>query len=58
MFIFPEFGCLVIVGLMILVPVYLIYKKAGFNPAWGLLVFFTGIRLINDFSAARLITLA
>ncbi|MBT5966310.1 MAG: hypothetical protein HOG60_03230 [Gammaproteobacteria bacterium] len=31
MFIFPELGRMIIVGLMILVPVCLIYKKAGFH---------------------------
>ncbi|OQK17378.1 hypothetical protein AU255_05720 [Methyloprofundus sedimenti] len=49
MFIFPEFGRLVIVGLMILVPVCLIYKKAGYHPAWGLLVFLPGLGLLLIF---------
>ena len=49
MFIFPEFGRLVIVGLMILVPVCMIYKKVGFHPAWGLLVFLPGFGLLLIF---------
>ncbi len=49
MFIFPEFGRMVIVGLMILVPVCLIYKKAGYHPAWGLLVFLPGLGLFLIF---------
>ena len=49
MFIFPEFGRMVIVGLMILVPICLIYKKAGFHPAWGLLVFLPGLGLLFIF---------
>lgn len=35
----PEIIQVAIVGMMILVPLCLIYKKAGFNPFWGLLVF-------------------
>lgn len=58
MFIFPEIGRMVIVGLMILIPVCLIYKKAGYHPLWGLLVFFTRAGLIINFSAACFITLA
>jgi hypothetical protein len=49
MFIFPELGRMVIVGLMILVPVCLIYKKAGFHTAWGLLVFLPGLGLLLIF---------
>ncbi len=49
MFIFPEIGRMVIVGLMILIPVCLIYQKAGFHPAWGLLVFFPGFGLLLIF---------
>ncbi|MGZ5001234.1 MAG: hypothetical protein ACXV7F_13120 [Methylomonas sp.] len=35
----PEIIQVAIVGMMILVPLCVIYKKAGFNPFWGLLVF-------------------
>ena len=28
-----------IIGLMILVPVFFIYKRAGFNPAWSFIGF-------------------
>ena len=46
---YPEFGQVAIVGLMILVPVCLIYRKAGFNPAWGFLVFIPGFGLLLIF---------
>jgi len=49
MFIFPEFGRMVIVGLMILLPVCLIYQKAGFHPMWGFLVFLPGLGLLIIF---------
>lgn len=49
MFMFPEIGRMVIVGLMILIPVCLIYKKAGFHPVWGLLVFLPGLGLLLIF---------
>ncbi len=35
----PVIFKIVIVGLMIVIPVALIYKKAGFNPMWAALVF-------------------
>ncbi len=38
-----------IVGLMILVPVFFIYRRAGFNPAWSLLVFVPGVGLLTIF---------
>lgn len=38
-----------IVGLMLLVPVFFIYKRAGFNPAWCLLVFVPGFGLLAIF---------
>ncbi len=56
MFIFPEFGRMIIVGLMILVPVCLIYKKAGFHPAWGLLVFLPGLGLLLIFLQLALLS--
>jgi len=40
---------IVIIGLMILVPTCLIYKKAGFNPLWGLLVFLPGLGMLLIF---------
>ena len=39
MMMFPELSQVFIVGLLIVIPVCLIYKKAGFNPAWAALVF-------------------
>lgn len=35
----PEVLEAAIVGMMILVPLCLVYKKAGFNPFWAALVF-------------------
>lgn len=45
----PEILQIVIVGLMILIPVCMIYKKAGFNPAWAALVFLPGFGLLLIF---------
>jgi hypothetical protein len=45
----PEFMQVVIVGLMVLVPLCLIYKKAGFNPLWAALVFLPGFGLLLIF---------
>ncbi|MDD5265598.1 MAG: hypothetical protein PHO08_00535 [Methylococcales bacterium] len=36
---FQEIVQVFIVGLLIFLPVCLIYKKAGFHPAWAALVF-------------------
>ncbi len=41
----PEFMQAMIVGMMIAVPVFFIYKKAGLNPAWAALVFLPGFGL-------------
>ncbi len=49
MLMIPEAFQIVIVGLMILVPIALIYKKAGFNPMWGALVFLPGVGLLLIF---------
>lgn len=46
---FPEFGQIIIVGLMIVIPIGVIYNKAGFNPAWSLLVFLPGFGLLLIF---------
>lgn len=45
----PDAFQLVITGLMILVPICLIYKQAGFNPLWGALVFLPGLGLLLIF---------
>jgi len=45
----PEFFHVVIVGLMIAIPVFFIYKKAGLNPWWTLLVFLPGFGLLLIF---------
>lgn len=45
----PNTFQIVIIGLMILVPTCLIYKKAGFNPLWGALVFLPGLGLLLIF---------
>lgn len=46
MFLFTQFMQAAIVGLMILVPVIIIYKRAGLNPLWALLVFLPGFGLL------------
>lgn len=39
MMMFPEVFQVFIVGLIIFLPVSLVYRKAGFHPAWAALVF-------------------
>jgi hypothetical protein len=46
MVMFPEIIQIFIVGLLIFIPVCLIYKKAGFHPAWAALVFLPGFGLL------------
>ncbi|MDP2180776.1 hypothetical protein [Methylicorpusculum sp.] len=46
---FPEMGRVIIVALMIVIPLCLIYRKAGFHPAWALLVFLPGFGLLLIF---------
>lgn len=45
----PEVLQVVIVGMMILIPTILIYKRAGLNPAWATLVFLPGFGLLIIF---------
>lgn len=45
----PEILQVVIVGLMIIIPTILIYRKAGFHPAWAALVFLPGFGLLIIF---------
>jgi hypothetical protein len=40
MMMFPNIFQVFILGLVIFFPVFLIYRKAGFHPAWAALVFF------------------
>ena len=49
MVMFPELAQVFIIGLLIFIPVCLIYKKAGFHPAWALLVFLPGFGLLLIF---------
>lgn len=42
----PEVFHVVIVGLMLLVPLCFIYKRAGFSPLWAALVFLPGFGLL------------
>ena len=49
MMMFPELIQVFIVGLLIFLPVCLIYKKAGFHPAWAALVFLPGFGLLIVF---------
>jgi hypothetical protein len=51
----PEFMQVVIVGMMILVPVCIIYKKAGFSPLWAALVFVPGFGLLFIFMQLALL---
>jgi len=46
---FEEFVQVFIIGLLIFLPVSLIYKKAGFHPAWAALVFLPGFGLLVVF---------
>ncbi len=46
MFLLNELLHIVIVGLMIVVPVIIIYKRAGLNPLWAALVFLPGFGLL------------
>ncbi len=45
----PEILQVVIVGLMIVIPIAVIYKKIGLNPAWAALVFLPGFGLLIIF---------
>ena len=45
----PDIFQIVITGLMILIPIGLIYKKAGFHIAWAALVFLPGFGLLLIF---------
>ncbi len=45
----PDIFQIVITGLMILIPIGLIYKKAGFHIAWSALVFLPGFGLLLIF---------
>ena len=45
----PEILQVAIIGLMILIPTIVIYKKAGFNPIWAGLVFLPGFGLLIIF---------
>ena len=52
---FEEFGQVFIIGLLIFLPVSLIYKKAGFHPAWAALVFLPGFGLLLIFMHLALV---
>lgn len=49
MFMIPDIFQIVITGLMIVIPIALIYKKAGFSPFWSTLVFLPGFGLLIIF---------
>jgi hypothetical protein len=49
MMMFPEFGQVVIVALTLFMPLCLIYRKAGFHPAWALLVLLPGFGMFLVF---------
>ena len=52
---FEEFVQVFIIGLLIVLPVSLIYKKAGFHPAWAALVFLPGFGLLLVFMQLALV---
>ena len=52
---FQEFVQVFIIGLLIFLPVCLIYKKAGFHPAWATLVFLPGFGLLLIFMQLALL---
>ena len=52
---FPEMGKIIIVALMIIIPVGVIYKKAGFHPAWASLVLLPGFGLLLIFLQLALV---
>lgn len=45
----PDILQVAIIGLMILIPTIVIYKKAGLNPMWAGLVFLPGFGLLIIF---------
>ena len=49
MFMVPEILQVAIVGMMIVIPTILIYKRAGFSPLWAALVFLPGFGLLIIF---------
>ena len=55
MMMFPEVFQVLIIGLLIFLPVLLIYKKAGFHPAWAALVFLPGFGLLLIFMQLALL---
>jgi hypothetical protein len=52
---FQEIVQVFIVGLLIFLPVCLIYKKAGFHPAWAALVFLPVFGLLLIFMQLALV---
>ena len=52
---FQEIVQVFIVGLIIFLPVSLIYKKAGFHPAWAALVFLPVFGLLLIFMQLALV---
>lgn len=56
MLMIPDIFQIVIVGLMILIPIALIYKKAGFSPMWAALVFIPGFGLLLIFLQLAFLT--
>jgi len=52
---FQEIVQVFIVGLLIFLPVCLIYKKAGFHPAWAALVFLPVFGLLLIFVQLALV---
>ncbi len=49
MLMIPDIFQIVITGLMIVIPIAVIYKKAGFSPFWSTFVFLPGFGLLVIF---------
>ena len=45
----PEILQVAIIGMMIVIPTIVIYKRAGFSPLWAALVFLPGFGLLIIF---------
>ena len=52
---FQEFVQVFVIGLLIFLPICLIYKKACFHPAWATLVFLPGFGLLLNFMQLALL---
>ncbi len=49
MFMMPEIAHMVVAALLIIIPIGIIFKRAGFSPAWAALVFVPGFGVLLVF---------